>query len=98
MKITPASKLEKPLPNKTALNTTNHPVSVDVPVPTEQTGIMKAIEWLASFFKYKEILKTAEILEAAAIHGVDQFIATIPSEGAIKEFFNELRLMLEKKT
>ncbi|CAM9441282.1 unnamed protein product [Ectocarpus fasciculatus] len=63
-----------------------------------KTGIMKAIEWLASFFKYKEILKTAEILEAAAIHGVDQLIATIPSEGAIKEFFNELRLMLEKKT
>ncbi|CAB1103728.1 unnamed protein product [Ectocarpus sp. CCAP 1310/34] len=63
-----------------------------------KTGIMKAIEWLASFFKYKEILKTAEILEAGAIYGIDQFIATIPSEEAVKEFFNDLRLMLERKT
>ncbi|CAN0110784.1 unnamed protein product, partial [Ectocarpus sp. 12 AP-2014] len=56
-----------------------------------KTGIMKAIEWLANFFKYKEILKTAEILEAQVLAVVDDFIKSIPTQGETQEFFNELR-------
>ncbi|CAN0204198.1 unnamed protein product, partial [Ectocarpus sp. 8 AP-2014] len=63
-----------------------------------KTGIMKAIEWLANFFKYKEILKTAEILEAQVLAGMDEFIKSIPAQGDIKEYFNEIRHVLEKKT
>ncbi|CAM9111431.1 unnamed protein product [Ectocarpus sp. 4 AP-2014] len=63
-----------------------------------KTGIMKAIEWLANFFKYKEILRTAEILEAQVLAVMDDFIKSIPTQGETKEFFNELRHVLEKKT
>lgn len=67
-------------------------------MPVEQTGVMKAIECLADFFKYQEILKTAEILEAGALAGVDQFIAAIPTEGDVEGAFNELREMIERMT
>ncbi|CAM9107034.1 unnamed protein product, partial [Hapterophycus canaliculatus] len=60
-----------------------------------KTGIMNAIEWLASYFKYDEILETAALLESAALFGLDEFIATIPSQGDVKEFFDELRQMLK---
>eukprot|EP00903_Cladosiphon_okamuranus_P020246 g18581.t1 len=63
-----------------------------------KTSINAALDFLADFFGIAEILKTAEMMQASVVTGLDVVLATIPTEKDVRGFFNELRLTLEQAT
>ena len=56
------------------------------------------MDFLADVFDVAEILKTAELMEASVVSGVEVILANIPTEQDVRGLFNELRLTLEKST
>lgn len=64
----------------------------------DQTGIKAALDFLADFFGIAEILKTAELMQASVVSGLDVILGAIPTDKDVRGVFDKLRLTLENAT